>query len=418
MFVYKTHSITFALLTMSSIALGMSSISTLAAGLAWLLISLAGLSAWLTRKSSKYVQHTTEGTALQAANLWLIACIVAFVLMAIPTAYWGGPWPERHPQWRLLIGALGLWLLLRYTPPTLYLVQMLATSAAIASLLTYGLIVTVGSDAAPTNRIPWMAGLSLLSCSLLSMSYELTQTPVKLRQFWLAASALMIVNVLLSGVRGSWPLIVVWPLLLWQLSRAEPSLWLTTRRWLLPLLAILCIAGLGLISEKNNPFLRVVEIVQETGLQNQPTDDIREIKTGSSGIRLGLYVLGITHVFDSPVVGVGPAYTKELIRKTLHDLNLDELTESIGHLHNDLLHAWLEFGLFGMSGYLAYAVGLALIGWTIHKKHNKPSTASGSLALLVMHFTTGLSNMNFAHNYYPVWLALSTSLFLLATRRY
>ena len=196
-----------AFLTASAVALSLSSISTKAAGLTWLLMVLAGVFAWACRKRA---QQPDPPSGPVWARWWLLACAAAFVLMAIPTAYWGGPWPERHPQWRLLISAVGTWLLMRYGRTLSAAPHGLATGTAVCLLLALALVLTRGADFAPTNRIPWVAGLSLLSCTLLALSYQLTGAPMGLRRFWWLASMLSLGTVVLSGVRGSWCLLLVW----------------------------------------------------------------------------------------------------------------------------------------------------------------------------------------------------------------
>lgn len=409
----KPQFLSTAFLAAAVPALGLSSISTLAAGLAWLLIGLAGLSAWLGhRLAGNTPQNITERPALPAATWWLFACIAAFVLMVIPTAYWDGPWKERHPQWRLLMGALGLWLLLQFNPPSKRVMQALASAAALSSILAYGLVITVSSDAAPTNRIPWMAGLSLLSCALLSMSYSMDKAALRLRQFWLAASALMVVTVLLSGVRGSWALGFIWPAMLWCLHKSSPLLWRSAWRWLLPLLMILLMAGLLLIPEKDNPFFRVYQIYEETGLTSGSSSVNYD---SSSGVRIGLYKTALEHVMDNPWLGSGHTTTKQLIREFLIEAGALDHLSIVGHLHNDMLHAWLEFGLFGLAGYSVVAVGLI-----VHARQiSRLSKASGiaGFYILVMHLITGMSNMNFAHNYYPLMLSMCVALITLAANQ-
>ena len=396
-------------------ALALSSISTLAAGLAWLFISLAGVFAWLCRDRVHGAAPDDVTLATQrAATWWLLACVAAFVLMAIATAYWGGPWKERHPQWRLLIGAAGLWLLVRYRPPSERLMQWLASAAAVSCLLAYGLVITISSDAAPTNRIPWMAGLSLLSCALLSMSYSLSQAALRLRQFWLASSALMMVTVLLSGVRGSWPLVLVWPGMLWYLHRSSPLLWRSAWRWLLPWMMVLFLAGSFLIPEKDNPVFRWLQVIQETGLHG-PSQDVNY--NSSSGVRLGLYSAALRHALDHPLWGTGPQPTKQLIHSTLEELRLQELIASIGHMHNDVLHAWVEFGLFGLAGYLAFVMGMVGAIWRLSSHRENSAQLTGLVAILFMHLITAMSNMNFAHNYYPTLLAVSLALVLISAER-
>jgi O-antigen ligase len=402
-----------ALLILTVPALALSSIHTRFAGLAWLFISLAGVVAWLGRKHGQDTSSTLQ-PVLPAARWWLIACLAAFVLMALPTAYWGGPWQERHPQWRLMIGALGLWCLLRYSAASLRTVQALATAAAVACLLAYGLVITSGSSAAPTNRIPWMAGLALLSCALLSLSYSLQNAPIRLRYFWLAASAVMPVTALISGVRGSWPLLLVWPLLLWRLHGSAPLIWGRAWKWILPMLAVLLAVGLHFIPEGDNPMIRITAFLRETAITTHAAPVSRDT---SNGVRVALYKLGITHVLDQPWLGLGPAKTKQLIRGELENIGAHNQL-LIGHMHSDLLHPWMEFGLFGLAGYLAYAVGLAVAAWHLSRSKACASMSCGLMALLAMHLSTGQTSMNFSHNYYPVMLALSTALVMMGCQHH
>lgn len=392
-------------------ALGLSSLSARSAGLTWLLISLAGILAWLGHKAKPSTQtQTPSHLSLTAARWWLLACVAAFVLMAIPTAYWGGPWPERHPQWRLLIGAMGMWCLLRYSAPSALTVQALATAATVSSLLAYGLVITSGSSAAPTNRIPWMAGMALLSCALLSLSYSMHNAAIQLRRFWLAASAVMLVTVLLSGVRGSWPLLLVWPLMLWRLHGSDPLLWRRSWKGLLPLLAVMLMMGLHFVPESDNPTARIAAILQEIA---PSTHEAPVSQDTSSGVRLALYKLGMVNVMDHPWLGNGPNKTKQMIKETLADVGAYSQLATIGHMHSDLLHPWIEFGLFGLMGYLVYAAGLIVAAWQFGRSSACPGLHFGLTALSVMHLITGMTNMNFAHNYYPLMLALSAALVML-----
>lgn len=407
---HKPNLMTVSLLAMAVPALGLSSLSTWSAGLAWLFISLAGGMAWVSQNTRPPEINASANSALVAAHGWLMACLVAFVLMAIGTAYWGGPWSERPPQWRLMIGALGLWALLRYSPPSRLMVQALATAAGVASLLAYGLVVTSGSSEAPTNRIPWMAGLTLLSCALLSLSYSLRDTAFKLRQFWLTASALMLLTALLSGVRGSWPLLLVWPLMFWRLNGSGHRLWSRSWKWLLPLLALLMAVGLQRVPESDNPITRITALWQETASANHKEPVSLDT---SSGVRAALYRTAIAHTLDQPWLGLGPSSTKALIKEELNRIGATYHFHVVGHMHNDLLQPWLEFGLLGLAAYLAYAAGLAIAAWRLCGSLESRNVSTGLVGLLVMHLCTGMTNMNFAHNYYPVMLALSTALVML-----
>ena len=397
-----------------ALAICLSSLSSKAAGLAWLWMVVGGLLVWL--KSYRQPIQTRpllpgRELGIQIANWWILACALAMVMMLIPTAYWSGPWPERHPQWRMLLGAVGVWWLLRYSPPIQSALRIWASAAAISSLLAYGLVVAASSNEAPTNRIPWMAGLSLLSCALLTLSFALKDAPLKLRQFWLAASALMLVTVLLSGVRGSFPLLLIWPLTLLAMHRSVPSLWQRSWRWLLPLMIFLFVLGLPLIPEGDNPLVRVLHVLRETGAI--AVEGSAQPET-SSGIRSTLYRTALQHVFDHPLWGMGPTAAKALIVQALMAAGMTDpaVVFGIGHFHSDLLNPWVEFGLWGLMGYVSYLGGMLFIAWRLKCLLAQPVMAFGMLALALVHLATGLSNVNLAHNYYPTMLAISMGLIL------
>jgi len=394
-------------------ALALSSISTLAAGLTWLFLSLAGVFVWLASDKINDCRHRSEQAwALHAAKWWLLTCIAAFVLMALPTAYWGGPWPERHPQWRLLIGALGLWLLLRHQSMSTRTLHALATAAAVSLPLGLGLVIFLGANAAPTNRIPWVAGLSLLSCTLLCLSYGLQAAPMWLRRTWWLSSCSAMVTVLISGVRGSWLLLLVWPVAWFFLQRTDRRLLaLTPRRVLLVLLMLSVSIAIGMRSmpEHDRPWTRMALIIQESGLGSA---SVSIDASSSVGVRLGLYKAGVEQAWKNPTwLGIGHAEHKAKIRQHLQDMgSTPEMANSIGHYHSDWLNPWAEFGIMGVLGYLSYATGMLTL-WVGAFKRQESHLSIGISTVLVMHIGTGMTNVNFAHNYYPVMFSLC--LFLL-----
>ena len=407
------------LLLLAALALGLSSLSTRAAGLAWLLVLVAGIAAWLAREPQSPAAASAPGhlpaPALKAAQWWLLACLAAFVLMAIPTAHWGEPWPERHPQWRLLLGALGIWLLSRHGRFCALSWPALASGGAVALMSAWGLVVFSGADAAPTNRIPWMAGLSLLSCALLVLSYQLKNAPRGLRRWWWLASALTLSTVLLSGVRGSWGLLLVWPLAWRGLQRLDQGLWnWTPRRVVLLLLGLLLLTALGdqAIPDKDRLSTRLALIAQEAGIDKASPG----LQANSSvGIRLVIYQAGLSQVTSQPSwLGLGQAEHKRFLRATVQAV-APEMVDVIGHYHNDWLNPWAEFGLFGLMGYLSLLVGMALVAWDT-RREDALALKVGALSVLAMHLSTGMSNANFAHNYYPVLLSLAMGLMLIGER--
>ena len=72
----------------------------------------------------------------------------------------------------------------------------------------------------------------------------------------------------------------------------------------------------------------------------------------------------------------------------------------------------MDYGLFGLASLLLYAVGMS---WFVFRMHARGATtqAWAIAGVLFIHITTGLTNVNFAHNYYPTMLSIVMSLILL-----
>lgn len=405
------HFANFFLLA-SSLALALSSVSDLAAGLAWLGLILAGVGAWWSQRGQR-PEAADLGPAWQAARLWWWACVLSWALMMLVTAHWGGPWPERHAQWRLLLGALGLLCLVRYGCLPATTLRWLGHAAALAQVLALQLLLFWGSEAAPTNRIPWMAGLSMLSLALLTWAHVPGLASNRIRRLWWIASLITLVSVLASGVRGSWLLLLVWPITAACLHVQDPVLWRWSARRALYLAgALVVLMGVihPLVPPKDHPVSRLIQIVQETGLSTtQPVDG-----NSSTGIRVLLYKAGLHQVFSEPSwLGIGHAEHMRRLKQHLQT-HSPEAVQAIGHYHNDALNAWVEFGLLGLLAYLVLPLAMAWMAWRLWR--SAPQAACGVAALALMHVGTGLSNANLAHNYYPVMWSLALSLVLLAQR--
>ena len=92
------------------------------------------------------------------------------------------------------------------------------------------------------------------------------------------------------------------------------------------------------------------------------------------------------------------------------------VVKSLGHLHNEYLHTLLDHGLWGLASFLSYSLGLVLMvrklratGEILHK-----ALAAGLASVLFLHMSAALTNMNFAHNYYPTILSLAVTLLVCA----
>jgi hypothetical protein len=400
--------------------LAFSTLSTKAAGAFWLMLMVIGASQQLLARRwphSAALPHlaTAPSNPLHSiAKGWLLVCVFALVCKSIPHFYWSAPWGERHAEFRLLLGALGTWWLLRQPRWPRGWHTGIGHALALACVFALGLAASLGSNAAPTNRIPWAAGLSLLSCLLLSWSFMPGHTQ-RQALAWRYCSLLGLSAVMISGVRGSYLLVILWPALwlglTWQTRARHPQ----RKAFHLLVHMALAVSTVTLITAlapgAESPVQRVQMVAQETG----PADPQQAFDPNSSyGARVLLWQAGVNAFQDHWPLGVGFDGAKQLIQQTAKD-HQSETLRALGHFHSDYIHTATEFGILGLISFLALGAGMAWMVWQLHRSGHS-STAWGMLALLLMHLSAALSNMNFAHNYYPTLLSISVGLLLMSAQ--
>ncbi len=389
-------------------SLAASTLSTKAAGAFWLGLVLVGLWAWARRRALTQADISETGLALPLATWWLFFCALAFVLKALPVIYWQALWEERHGEFRLLIGAAGGWLAVRFMPHRPDRRTLIGHGMALACVLALVLVLTRTADTAPTNRIPWAAGVSLLTCTLLCWSHA-AWVGARQASAWQFASFLGLVAVAFSGVRGSYLLILLWPVMFLGLQRCQARERRQTgpMRWLSLVAAVAIVAGVNAkLPDGFSPVHRIRAALQEARTADPNT---------ANGARLAMWAAGTESFAQHPLLGIGYAGGKSLLKETAEKRQSAEIAR-LGHFHSDYLHPAVEFGLFGLASYLSFAAGLAVIA-VMAWRRRAPVPAIGLAGLLAMHASSGLSNVNFAHNYYPTVLSLCVTLVLLSCVR-
>lgn len=388
-------------------------ISTKAAGIFWLALLVMGIFYW-RRKSNSPSQANSDlnwgPVSLQStAAAWLFFCFFALILKTIPMIYWSGPWEERHGEFRLLIGATACLLLYKYQRLPKSWEQGVGHALAVACVLAFALVSIRGITSAPTNQLPWAAGVSLLSCLLLTWSFSVNASHHS-QLFWRLSSLLGLCAVGISGVRGSYLLFAVWPILWWRLTAHSTVIRANDLLKKIGLALLFSIAVIALAPHTISPVTRTLQVLSELGL----TSDPNSTWSNSSNItRLMLWRDGIASFPNHWFIGSGFEGAKDLIKQVAIQNQLAAVS-SLGHFHNDYIHTSVEFGIFGLFSLLCYSLGMSWCAWLLYR--NKQSIqATGMMALLVMHVSTGLANVNFAHNYYPTILSFTISLLLLST---
>lgn len=380
--------------------LALSAVSSKIAGAAWLLLVLGGVLAWAQSRSTSYREE-----AHTAARIWLGVCLLALLVRTVPVTYWGDPWEERHAEIRLLLGALGAWGLTRkWCLSTRWVLH----SLTLASVLGLALVLIVGPDHLPTNSIPWAGAIAMVGLFLLHGATLLALQRLEAAVWGMGAVSAM-AAVLASGSRGAYgivPWAVFW--LLWHKRRA------ISRSKFAIAIVVSAVAVTGLLNTTliQTPYSRVVTAVTEW---QSSLADQSDWQNSSVGARISLWRLAEQAVPHQPWLGYGHDERLNLIHQWGTDHNSTIVT-TLGHMHNQYLHDLMDHGLWGLASTLSYLTGLlGLAWWLLKRQQTFAGWTLGGLAF--MHATTSLTNVNFAHNYYPTIMSIVAGLALLGIRQ-
>lgn len=122
---------------------------------------------------------------------------------------------------------------------------------------------------------------------------------------------------------------------------------------------------------------------------------------------------------ESPWIGYGRAGRMAHIRQWGEEA-ASPAVKSLGHLHNEYLQTLMDQGLWGLASLLSYSLGLLLMALKLSASHDvrHKALAAGLASVVFMLMSSGLSNMNFAHNYYPTLLSLAVTLLVCAAAQF
>lgn len=387
-----------------AICMSLASVSTRFAGAAWAWLLIAGLAAlWTTRST------TTQPASLahELAKTWLIFTAVALALKTIPMLYWHDPWAERHAEFRLFLGALGLYGLTRLPALSQIAQQYLTLAGSVYCTAGLGIILLYGQFGTHTNPIPWAAGMALVSCWLLGIYF--THTAIWTRWLALAGSIAGLLAVLGSEKRGAYGLLIVLPCMAWFLWRqhtnSQKRSAQTAKSWAI-YAAFALLGAASLWSLRSNPVIQrptgaiTVAIEQYKNSQTSLSDNYNT----SVSARLYLWKQSTQAAVKSPWIGYGHDQRLQLLKQWSDGTHLP--THNVyGHVHNEYLHTLLDHGLWGLASLLSYAFGLIVLVMKLARRQLWAGSATLA-GILAMHLSTAFSNVNFAHNYYPTMLSL------------
>ena len=391
-------------------ALSVSSLNSKAAGLAWVLLTFSGVGLVIKRA---FLVESFKREDASFARTWLIFTLTALLLKLIPTIYWHDSWAERHAEIRLFAGAIGAYVLFGWRGISMGQHRAAAWAVSITCALALALMLFSVREAAPTNPIPWAAAIALCSAWLLPMALT-NEAPRWSRWGWAIGSFMGLLAVLISENRGAYGLVLLWPVVLFGHTGIFKVFNIFKEKLGVRRLVVFVVAAmvsLGLLTQSSivqRPLQRIQVAVQEIQLSHESLDGN---VNGSIGARLFMWAHSISFIAQSPWVGHGQQARKAEIVKWGKESH-SEHVQSLGHVHNEYLHTLMDYGLWGFASLLTYMLGMfwmAVRAWSIGLR----SQAWAMGGVLFIHATTGLTNVNFAHNYYPTMLSIVMSLILI-----
>jgi O-antigen ligase len=402
-----------------AVAIAGASTHTKIAGAAWLIIVVSGAVCVCTRRRLQpgdFVHPTlTHCPVVSAAIIWLVFVTLALALKSLAVLYWDSGWEERHAEIRLFLGAIGSFGLAGCA------VNRRSQAALIvglcgACLTVFMLLFLYGANGAPTNRIPWMSGVALLILASLGAAFNFGTLPRVLLVFSSGLAAFGVIA--LGETRGAYPVGLIWIIALLSMlmisgrnaSGSQRAVWkMKTKLWrALGSVSLVVLLLWSSQASLENTRTRVEEATAEFAMYMKGED---AAVNNSVGARLHMWELSIPVIRNNLLWGIGKdgrlaqinLWGKQIKSSAIKDL---------GHLHNEYLQTLLESGIFGLGSFLSYAAGML---WSAKRlwQGNLKVSATALVSINAMHSLAELTNMNFAHNYYPTLLSVSVAITLL-----
>lgn len=393
------------------VCFSISSINSKAAGLAWFILLIFGIAVWIIQG---FRVTGFEIRSAADAKIWLFVTGIAFLLKILPAIYWQDSWSERHAEIRLFLGAMGTYALCRWGTKKFMQPLAVYVAASVCCGLALHLMLFDVREAAPTNPIPWAVSIALVSAMLAPMAFSIDE--LRLVRWICGIGSLMgLLAVLISESRGAYGLIIY--LLILAIYNFKNVFWAhqTSAKSMVIRLGSIVLAiaiGGGLLAQTTfvqRPVQRIQVALDEINLSQK---SLESNINGSIGARFYMWARSVSFVEQSPWIGHGKMARKDAIVQWGKDQK-SEHVQSLGHVHNEYLHSMMDYGAFGLASLLFYAMGMVFL--VFRTRARGANTQSWAISgVLFIHITSGLTNVNFAHNYYPTMLSIVMSLILLS----
>lgn len=393
--------------------LALTSLSTKATGLAWVLLALAGF--WESTRRHPRVSPNAASLLLKA---WLLITLAALAIKSLPMIYWSDPWGERHGELRLFFGALALYALgksKRLKRETLSGIAYALSFSSVAGLIW---VVVYGRENVSTHPIPWAGSMAMVSALLLALSLK-SDFEWAHRRIWLTGGVVALMAVLSSQSRGAFGIVFWWLAVCahhcWSRKQSIAMIPTFTRQRFqrsIPI-AIAALIGLALLSQ--TPVLkRPLESIRQAASEISVSQQSAEKGANSSvGARIYLWQQSWAAIQESPWIGYGHDGRKEKLAQWA-EASGSSTIKNLGHVHNEYLNQWLDHGLPGLLSQIFYILGLIWLSRRLYQSHQIPS-AMAIAGICFVHTSSSISNVNFAHNQYTTMLSVLVSISLWMT---
>jgi O-antigen ligase len=391
-----------AAILLLAILIAITPISSKAVNLAWILLFLMACSLMLTRAFRRGPVKLSEGvsSALRALILFFLA---GFALQVVMRLYWGEPVRGLSFEITSLTAAWVALIATRYWQPLSLYRVLLACGLVFASLLAlaqgYGYMFK-GINT-PTNAVNWAAGLALLMCLSVAVAIDYQ---AQFREKTLSALGVGVFSlaIFVAGRKGAF-FAILWAAAVGMYFFLG-SAWREPRKLLcfMTSIAFSFAAILVLILATDwfeVPIKRVVIAAAEFSEVIHREKGSGTVLKGTVGGRIHMHEIGIEATSESPLVGIGAIGRDHLVKRAELDLQ-----EPLFHLHSEYLQSWVAYGVPGLLGALSFSVGLVVAGFFVRRDAPAIAVALGGLG--VVHFLSGLSNVNSFHNYYGTVFAV------------
>ncbi|MFZ1546246.1 MAG: O-antigen ligase family protein [Candidatus Nitrotoga sp.] len=391
-------------------------------GILWLAVALSPLHSWIAAWGwlmlGLLALAVTDGAGqrgtpamMSAATAWLTGSMISASLWTTQSIIWQEPCckvsMDLDVVLRLMLAAVSIYVIARACPPApngrtgARLLYAIVLACALAFLLA-----AIRGRHLPVNPIPWAVAISFLVCLLLPRAFDAQEAKGR-RWLWGAGVFCGLGSVLLSQSRGAFG-VLLWVLFLaiWMHRRHKANIHHSYHRVAAAALlsGLLVTAALNLPGDPMRLNIALQEVKSAVQTKNYNT---------SLGARIALFRLGWEGFVESPWIGLGATERARRIHRAGDDLPADQRVafthvRVMGHVHNQYMNNAIDGGLVGLLGLLALQVGL----WVAAHRLGTFNRIAGLQLWGVgwMHALAGLSNVNLAHNYYVLMLALSVGL--------